>query len=517
MSATAPSQTVFSIGYDFHAGNGTAGSGADNGNVWGISNYRERTRDQTFTYDPLNRLTSAQNAGTNCAATTVNGKTEYWGNSYSYDAWGNLLNKTITKCSAENAVFTMTVKNQALYYPYDAGGNMLSDGISSYTFDQENRICGANGYTYTYEGDGNRVRKSNGTLAANGTLYWYMTPGVVAESDLSGNPTAEYVFFDGERVARKSTNGVFYYFSDHLKTASVVTDSLGNVRSESDFYPWGGELQFVNNDSNHYKFTGKERDNESGLDYFGARYYSNGLGRFITPDWAAKATAVPYAEFADPQSLNLYSYVRNIPTTRFDSDGHLTDYYSPEGKKLGSDGVNNGAVTITKYGVDKLSDGTVNSITTCAVGCTTIEQSTGAAIQSSVTRTLAPSGGDTKGGFHEEGFTQDKNGTIHNAQPGPAARPGDTEAHVTQTITSNTAIEEHTHPAGTQSGGGSTTIGGQQFNPKPSDKDIKGAGNTPAIGQQITHIEASAGDKTVYFYDNKGVYAHVPLSAFSGK
>lgn len=93
-------------------------------------------------------------------------------------------------------------------------------------------------------------------------------------------------------------------------------------RPGSDYYPWGGELQFVNNDSNHYKFTGKERDTESGLDYFGARYYSNGLGRFITPDWAAKAAAVPYAEFADPQSLNLYSYVRNIPTVKVDADGH---------------------------------------------------------------------------------------------------------------------------------------------------------------------------------------------------
>ncbi len=71
-----------------------------------------------------------------------------------------------------------------------------------------------------------------------------------------------------------------------------------------------------------YKFTGKERDSETGLDYFGARYYSNGLGRFITPDWAAKAAAVPYADFADPQSLNLYTYVRNIPTTSFDADGH---------------------------------------------------------------------------------------------------------------------------------------------------------------------------------------------------
>jgi hypothetical protein len=49
------------------------------------------------------------------------------------------------------------------------------------------------------------------------------------------------------------------------------------------------------------------------------------LGRFITPDWAAKATAVPYAEFADPQSLNLYSYVRNVPTTRYDADGHCPD------------------------------------------------------------------------------------------------------------------------------------------------------------------------------------------------
>ena len=48
-------------------------------------------------------------------------------------------------------------------------------------------------------------------------------------------------------------------------------------------------------------FIGKERD-ETGLDYFGARYYSNGLGRFITPDWADKATAVPYAVFGDPQT-----------------------------------------------------------------------------------------------------------------------------------------------------------------------------------------------------------------------
>jgi 5-methylcytosine-specific restriction endonuclease McrA len=46
------------------------------------------------------------------------------------------------------------------------------------------------------------------------------------------------------------------------------------------------------------------------------------LGRFITPDWAAKATAVPYANFGNPQSLNLYSYVTNNPMTVGDPDGH---------------------------------------------------------------------------------------------------------------------------------------------------------------------------------------------------
>jgi RHS repeat-associated protein len=70
------------------------------------------------------------------------------------------------------------------------------------------------------------------------------------------------------------------------------------------------------------KFTGKERDTESGLDEFGARYYGSSLGRFMTPDWAAKPTSVPYAHFGNPQSLNLYSYVQNNPTTVGDPDGH---------------------------------------------------------------------------------------------------------------------------------------------------------------------------------------------------
>lgn len=68
--------------------------------------------------------------------------------------------------------------------------------------------------------------------------------------------------------------------------------------------------------------TGKERDAESGLDYFEARYYSSAMGRFMSPDWSAKEEPVPYAQLDDPQSLNLYSYVRNNPLAKADPDGH---------------------------------------------------------------------------------------------------------------------------------------------------------------------------------------------------
>jgi RHS repeat-associated protein len=71
------------------------------------------------------------------------------------------------------------------------------------------------------------------------------------------------------------------------------------------------------------RFTGKERDAESGNDYFEARYYSSNMGRFMSPDWSAKEEPVPYATMDDPQSLNLYSYVRNNPLTRVDADGHF--------------------------------------------------------------------------------------------------------------------------------------------------------------------------------------------------
>ncbi|MGH9514841.1 MAG: RHS repeat-associated core domain-containing protein [Terriglobales bacterium] len=100
-------------------------------------------------------------------------------------------------------------------------------------------------------------------------------------------------------------------------------------QEESDYYPYGGEIPVSGSDSNHYKFTGKERDAETCtttcVDYFGARHYASSIGRFMTPDLDSDVDdpgPVPYANFRDPQTLNLYSYVRNNPLNRIDPDGH---------------------------------------------------------------------------------------------------------------------------------------------------------------------------------------------------
>jgi RHS repeat-associated protein len=144
------------------------------------------------------------------------------------------------------------------------------------------------------------------------------------ETDAAGNTNNasfnEYVFFGGKRIARRdSTNAVNYYFADHLGTARVIANSSGAILDDSDFYPFGGERIVTSSSGNHYKFTGKERDSESGLDNFIRRYDSSSLGRFMSPDPANIAGDL--LEWESPQSWNAYSYVRNDPINATDPDG----------------------------------------------------------------------------------------------------------------------------------------------------------------------------------------------------
>jgi RHS repeat-associated protein len=180
---------------------------------------------------------------------------------------------------------------------------------------------------YVYDGDGNRVEKTGSKL------YWYAGGEILDETDTTGSTTNssfnEYYFFGGARIARRdSSSNVYYYLVDQLDSSRVIAQVLSGQSTatlcyDADFEPYGGEHAYTNTCTQNYKFTGKERDTETGLDNFGARYYASTTGRFMTPDWALRPLAVPYASFGDPQTLNLYTYVENSPLNRIDADGHL--------------------------------------------------------------------------------------------------------------------------------------------------------------------------------------------------
>jgi hypothetical protein len=215
----------FTYGFD----SDTAPGLQNNGNVGSIANNRVPDRSQSFTYDELNRIKTAQSQATSGA--------HDWGLSFGYDIWANLLSATVTK-GDDVPMLSQSVgtNNRISGFCYDAAGNLIIEGVCgpalTYTYDAENRMTATAGVTYTYDGDGRRVMKSNGKL------YWYGTGSdPLLETDLSGNSPTEYVFFGGKRAARRDSGGsVFYYFSNHLGSASVITNSAGTIVEESDYY-----------------------------------------------------------------------------------------------------------------------------------------------------------------------------------------------------------------------------------------------------------------------------------------
>jgi RHS repeat-associated protein len=106
-----------------------------------------------------------------------------------------------------------------------------------------------------------------------------------------------------------------YYHGDQIGSARLLTAGAGWPVSSDVFYPFGQE-QSSTSDPNHYKFTGKERDTESGLDYFGARYYGSSMGRFMSPDPLLNSGRPD-----NPQTWNRYAYALNNPLTTVDPTG----------------------------------------------------------------------------------------------------------------------------------------------------------------------------------------------------
>ena len=118
------------------------------------------------------------------------------------------------------------------------------------------------------------------------------------------------------------TSGMTYFIhADYLGTERARSNMIGPVEACTSL-PYGDALTCTGSDPSPMHFTVKQRDPESGLDDFPARYYSSIQGRWMNPDWSVTPNPVPYAKLGDPQSLNLYAYVDNDPTNHPDPDGH---------------------------------------------------------------------------------------------------------------------------------------------------------------------------------------------------
>jgi RHS repeat-associated protein len=223
---------VLDFNYNFSLG------AADNGNVTSFTNNRDAARSQSFTYDSLNRIATADTQ-----ATPSTNATKCWGESFSYDAWGNLLSigglSGYTGCSQESLTVSATTKNQLNGYGYDAAGNMTSiPSIASYTYNAESQLTSAAGVTYTYDVLGRVATVSNPHRSAAGP-----TDGITTiQYDALGRVT-KVILPDGSA----SSNNISTAYSDNCAT---VTDQAGKIRKSCWDSLWRLTQAFEPNSSN---------------------------------------------------------------------------------------------------------------------------------------------------------------------------------------------------------------------------------------------------------------------------
>ena len=270
---------------------------------------------QTFGYDGLNRLTASAETNASNVGT--------WARNYQSDQYGNTWITAFAGVApqgdapqAQGAYNPLT--NQLVNRPfnYDSAGNQGIVNGNALSYDAENRLLAVSeslsmggGFTsYLYDGDGRRVGKFDSS--GNHTNYVY---------DAQGLLVAEY------GTTAQAPCATCYLSWDQIGSTRLVTDQNGQVVARHDYLPFGEELESVTgrgsdgtnpNDTIRQKFTGKEHDQESGLDYFGARYYGGAMGRFTGVDPAFESAILEL-----PQTWNRYSYVYNRPTFGTDPDG----------------------------------------------------------------------------------------------------------------------------------------------------------------------------------------------------
>jgi RHS repeat-associated protein len=272
----------------------------------------------TYTYDLANRLTAEQLNGTTTSYSydAVNELTNDTANSYSFDLNGNR-----NYGSYQTGTGNELSKDGTWTYTYDNEGNLTkkTKGASAetwtYGYDNQNHLTSIQQRstdggtllmqaTYTYDAMGDRLEKDVWTQATGTvvTRFAYDQQNAFADLNSSNQLQMRRLYFNGvdQLFARINSSGTAaWYLTDRLGSVRDIADNTGAVQDHINYDGFGNATETNSSFGDRYKWTGRELDNESGLQYNRARYYDPKIGRWLSQD--------PIG-FAGGDS-NLYRYV----------------------------------------------------------------------------------------------------------------------------------------------------------------------------------------------------------------
>lgn len=200
---------------------------------------------------------------------------------------------------------------------YDKAGNLQQGFDQYFEYNNYNQLArvrqnNANGTIieeYSYDDQGERIKKVEPQI--NQTTY-YISDNFIQVVNSTGAYNTTYYFDGNTLIGRKDPDGKkFFYHPDHLGSTDLVTNETGGVAEETTYKPYG-EIQ--SGGDSRFLYTGKELDDNTGLYYYGARYYDPLFHHFTQPD-----QNIP--NIYNPQDLNRYAYVRNNPYKYVDPSG----------------------------------------------------------------------------------------------------------------------------------------------------------------------------------------------------
>lgn len=254
-----------------------------------------------YEYDPLYRLMEANYS---------NDDHYHFG----YDAVGNRVAQEISiggLLTTDAYVYDESnrlTSVDGLPYTWDNNGNLLSDGVNTYTYDSANRLKqltqGANTYTYGYNGLGDR-------LTQNGVHYTLDLNAGLTQVLNDGTNTYLYGL---DRIAQVNATTTEYFLGDALGSVRQLTDTQSEITLTKSYAPYGEVRASAGESASPFAFTGEQLD-PSGLTYLRARYYESLTGRFTTRDTYD-------GDINTPASLNRFNYAHSNPVMNTDPSGH---------------------------------------------------------------------------------------------------------------------------------------------------------------------------------------------------